>query len=103
MERTLKTLRKELKGDIYVWLRNAEIGQRFLQDAESEGFTVGGNRPTTKPYATVMALHDVTISYVGTNGMIRFQCGDANGFHRVDYEKYVSGVEDYRFREDGAK
>lgn len=103
MERTLKTLRKELKGDIYILLRNAEIGQRFLQDAESEGFTVGGNRPTTKPYATVMALRDGTISYAGTNGMIRFQCGDTNDFHRIDYAKYVSGAEDYRFREDGAK
>lgn len=103
MERTLTALRKELKDDIHVWLRNAEIGQRFLQDAESEGFTVGGGRPTTKPYAMVMALRDGTINYAGANGMIRFQCGDTEDFHRVDYEKYVSGEEDYMYREDGVK
>lgn len=103
MERTLTALRREWRGDIYVWLRDAEIGQRFLQDAENEGFSVDSDRPTTKPYAMVMALHDGTICYVGANGMTRFQCGDTDGFHRIDYAKYVSGAEDYRFREDGVK
>lgn len=100
MERTLTALRTEMKGDIYVWLRNAEIRQQFLQDAESEGFTIGGDRPTTKPHAIVMALHDGTINYVGANGMIRFQCGDTDDFHRVDYEKYISGASNYRLPND---
>ncbi len=100
MERTLIALRKELKGDIYVWLRNAEIGRRFLQDAENEGFTISGDNPTAHPPATVMALGDKAINYVGANGMIRFQCGATDSFHRVNYEMYVSGVEEYRYDEN---
>ena len=88
-ERTLTALRKELRGDIYVWLRNEEIGNRFLQDAEHEGFTIGGDRPTAHPYAAVMALHDDTINYVGSNGMTRFSCGGTSDFHRVDYEMFL--------------
>lgn len=99
MERNLTALRKSTTGDIYVWLRNAEIGNRFLQDAESEGFKIGNDNPTTKPYAMVMALHDGTISYVGTNGMIRFGCGGSKGFHRVDYEKFISGERKYALKE----
>ena len=96
MERTLKNLRRAKKGDVYVWLRNAQVGKRFLQDAEREGFTIGADHPTAHPPATVMALRDGTIHYVGANGMIRFGCGDARGFCRVDYEKYISGAKDYR-------
>ncbi len=98
MKRTLTNLRKAKKGDVYIFLRDAEIGTRFLQDAETEGFTIGGEKPTTKPYAAVMALHEGAICYVGTNGMIRFGCGETCGFRRVDYEKFVSGARDYRFR-----
>ena len=90
MERTLTALRKGLKGDIYVWLRNEEVARRFLQDAENEGFTIGGNRPTAQPAEQIMALHDGTISYVGANGRIRFGCGDTKDFHRVDYEKHIT-------------
>lgn len=98
MERTLNNLRKNTRGDVYVFLRNAEIGEQFLRNAEAEGFTLGGEKPTAKPYAEVMALHDGTVSYVGANGMIRFGCGDTAVFHRVDYEKYMSGAEDYGYR-----
>ena len=97
MERTLSNLRKAKKGDIYIWLRNAEVGKRVLQDAENEGFTIGADKPTARAYATVMALHDGVIRYVGANGNIRFQCGDTAGFHRVDYEKYIFGANRYKY------
>ena len=90
MERTLTALRKKLKGDIYVWLRNEEVSKRFLQNAEDEGFTIDSDRPTAKPAEQIMALHDGKISYVGANGRIRFGCGDTKVFHRVDYEKYLT-------------
>ena len=92
MERTLTHLRGRTKGDVYVFLRNGAVGKQFLQDAENEGFTLNGAPPTAHPYATVMALHDGTIRYVGANGFIRFQCGDTRRFRRVDYEQYVSGT-----------
>lgn len=98
MQRTLKNLSKELKGDVYVWLRDAQTGERFLRDAEQEGFMIGNEKPTAKPHAQVMALQDDAICYVGTNGMLRFGCGDTADFHCVDYEKYVSCAADYGFR-----
>ena len=94
MKRTLTDLRRSLDGDVYVLLRSAQIGERFLRDAESEGFTIAGGRPTAHPYARVMALRDGTIGYVGACGMIRFQCGGTDGFHRVDYAAYVGGTAD---------
>lgn len=90
MERTLTALRRELKGDVYVRLRNEKIGKRFLRDAEHEGFTIGGDRPTAHPAEQIMALHDCTICYVGANGRIRFGCGGTKDFHRMDYEKYLT-------------
>ncbi len=98
MERTLTNLRRSKKGDIYIFLRSTEIGERFLRDAEAEGFTIGAAKPTARPYSMIMALHDGRINYVGTNGVIRFQCGGTADFHRVDYEKFVSGAADYGFK-----
>lgn len=104
MERTLKTL-TELLGRVYVYLANDEAGKAFLVQAEAEGIRFGdGAAPTSRPYATVMALnHDGTLSYVGTNGMIAFQAGaetiGREKLIRVDYKKYVSGEEDFVFRQ----
>ncbi len=94
-ERTLKNLRRSTRRSIFIYLRDAQIGERFLRDAEAEGFTIAGDKPTAKPYASVMALHYGTINYVGANGMMRFGCGDTTLLRRVDYEKYVSGAADY--------
>ncbi len=101
MDRTLRQLRSMMQGDVYVFLRNTQTGERFLQDAEREGFTIGGDRPTARPFASVMALHDDTITCVGTNGMIRFGCGDTADFHRVDYELYASGAADFGYGKTG--
>ena len=100
MERTLKNLRKSTDGDIYIWLRDSEIGYFFMEDATAEGFTLGGDRPIEHQYEEIMALHDDTISYVGANGRVRFQCGETPDFHRVDYEKYLMNETDYRFCEE---
>ena len=105
MERTLRALAK-LDGRVYVYLANDEAGKAFLAQAEAEGLRFGdGAAPTSRPYASVMALnHDGTLNYVGTNGMVAFQSGaDTIGGEkliRLDYEKFVSGAADYRFRKD---
>ena len=102
MERTLKTL-TELDGRVYVYLANDETGKAFLAQAEEEGMRFeDGAAPTSRPYATVMAINrDGTLHYVGTNGMIAFQAGaDTVGgkkLIRVDYGEYVSGAADYRY------
>ena len=102
MERTLTALRQGMKGDIYVYLCSEEIGRRFLQDAENEGFTIDGGKPTAHEYARIMALHDGTIHYVGFVGNVRFGCGDTDDFHRVDYAAYISGTDHYMYRENKA-
>ena len=105
MERTLKALAK-LNSRVYVFLANDEAGKAFLSQAEAEGVLFeDGAVPTSRPYATVMALnHDGTLNYVSANGMIAFRAGaDTIGGEkliRVDYEKYVSGAQDYRFRKE---
>ena len=105
MERTLKALTK-MDGRVYVYLENDEAGKAFLAQAEAEGLLFEDvAAPTSRPYATVMAInHDSTLNYVGANGMIAFRAGaDTIGGEkliRVDYEKYASGAENYRFRKD---
>ena len=105
MERTLRALAK-LDGRVYVYLANDETGRSFLEQAKAEGIRFGDRAaPKSRPYATVMAInHDGTLNYVGTNGMIAFRAGaDTIGGEkliRVDYEKFVSGAADYRFRKD---
>lgn len=66
-----------------------------MRDAQNEGFVIGGEVPTAQPYAKIMALRDGAVSYVGFVGNVRFGCGDTEDFHRLDYEKYISGAEDY--------
>lgn len=98
--RTIKNLSK-LNGRVYVYLANAEIGQRFMQQAEAEGFTFNnGVKPTERVYEKIMAInHDKTINFVGTNGRIAYgsgvkRIGDEQ-LIRIDFEKYLSGNSDY--------
>lgn len=103
MERTVKKL-TEQEGRVYVCLANDAIGKAFLSQSETEGLRFGdGAKPTSRPYAGVMALNrDGTLNYVGTNGMIAFGAGaetvGGEKLMRVDYEKYASGEEGFGFR-----
>lgn len=101
--RTIKNLVNDKNSKVYVYLANSEIGNKFLQQAESEGFVFGDNtKPTSRCYAEVMAVNDnLTINFVGANGMIAFGSGTktitGKNFVRVDFEKYINGAEDYSF------
>ncbi len=103
MERTIKNL-ANMDGRVYVFLENVEIGEKFLQQAESEGFTFGdGAKPTERCYAEIMAVNgDLTINFVGTNGRIAFGGGAATvggkKLIRIDFKKYVAGVENYEYK-----
>lgn len=102
MERTIKNL-ANMDGRVYVFLENVEIGEKFLQQAESEGFTFGdGAKPTERCYAEIMAVNgDLTINFVGTNGRIAFGGGaksvGGEKLIRVDYRKYAAGEQDYEY------
>lgn len=100
--RTINDLSK-LNGRVYVYLANAEIGNRFLQQAEAEGFTYhDGTKPTDRGWSTIMAVNrEKTINFVGTNGFIAFGSGaKAVGSElmiRIDGAKYLSGADDYMY------
>lgn len=57
----------KLKGKVYVYLRNEVVADKFLRDAENEGFTFGdGAKPTTRPGNNLYVVNnDWTISHVG--------------------------------------
>ena len=100
--RTINDLTK-LNGRVYIYLANAEIGNRFLQQAEAEGFTYhDGVKPTERGCSTIMAVNrDKTINFVGTNGRITFGSGTlsigSEQLIRVDGEKYLSGAGNYLY------
>ena len=95
MSKTIRELSKT-NGRVYVYLRTPELGERFLRQAEQEGFTFGdGEKPTARQYAEVMAVNrDITINYVGTNGRIAYGGGavkiGSEPLIRIDYEKLLT-------------
>lgn len=103
MERTIKQLSRT-DGKVYVYLANDEIGNKFMQQAESEGFTFDdGEKPTGRCYAEIMSVNkNLTINFVGSVGRMAFGSGvtSVSGVPlvRVDYEKYIGGAEDYLFK-----
>ena len=100
--RTIKNI-SEMEGRAYVYLANNEIGNKFMQMAEDEGFTFGdGVKPTERQYAEVMAVnHNATINYVGANGRMAFGSGAKTigdeRLIRIDFRKYISDTNEYYY------
>ena len=94
MSKTIREL-SEMNGRVYIYLRTPALGDRFLRQAELEGFTFGdGEKPTSRQYAEVMAVNrDKTINYVGTNGRIAYGGGAVKignePLIRIDYESII--------------
>lgn len=101
--RTITELSK-MNGRVYVYLANVAIGEKFLQQAEDEGFTFAdGAKPTERCYAEIMAVNgNKTINFVGANGRIAFGSGaktvGGEQLIRVDFEKYAAGAENYEYK-----
>lgn len=102
--RTIKDLANKNKGKVYVYLANDKIGNKFMQQAEKEGFTFNdGAKPTSRCYAEIMAVNgNSTINFVGSVGRMAFGSGaeTVNGqkLLRVDFAKYANGESDYLYR-----
>jgi hypothetical protein len=101
--RTITELSQK-NGKIYVYLANVAIGEKFMQLAEDEGFTFcDGVKPTERCYAEIMAVNgNKTINFVGANGRIAFGSGvkkiGNNDLIRVDFQKYITGAENYEYK-----
>lgn len=101
-ERTLKNLRKNLKGKIHIYLRDTKTAMQFLIDAENEGFKIGKRKPTECDTDTFFSLGNNQLSYLNSIGHICFQCNGGSGskgkYHRIDYSKYKRGDIDYYYQ-----
>ena len=75
---------------VYVYLKDEETAQRFLRDAEEEGYSFGdGAKPTERHWSDLYAIHpDGTLNYVGTIGRIEYASG-ADSAVRIDYSQQL--------------
>ena len=75
---------------VYVHLKDKETAERFLHDAEAEGFTFGdGVSPTDRHWSDLYAIHpDGTLNYVGTIGHIHFGSGKGD-LVRIEYAELL--------------
>lgn len=92
MKKTIKEM--AANGKVYVYLSDEAVGERFLQQAEQEGFTFSdGAKPTSRHYSDIMAVNpDGTINYVGSYGRMAF---GANAVNKIDYQRFSDGYDDY--------
>lgn len=96
---SIEKIRSELNGfsgKIYVYSKDKETGERFLKDAEEEGYTFGnGELPTNKEWSDLIVVETFkTIFYAGALGRIAVYSG-SNSVVVVDYDKYIKGSHDY--------
>ncbi len=78
------------KKHVYVHFATKQLCQEFLSQAEKEGFSFGGDPPTTKQTDSVIAiLEGKQLCYIGIVGHLAIQ-SKSKGFVGVDYLKYVT-------------
>ena len=100
----MRTLEKLLEhyGKIFIRLENTTVAERFLRNAEKEGFLMqNGQKPTESEHGSFYQLfHDKTIKPFGfgfAGSMLRHQIihGTAIDCVSIDYLRYISGDENY--------
>lgn len=95
MSKTIRSLSKQ-DGRAYVYLANSAIGEKFLRQAEQEGFTFGdGEKLTERHYSEVMSInHNLTINYVGFVGRMAYGSGvktiGNEKLIKIDFGKYIN-------------
>ena len=90
----IKNLLAENEGRIYVYLKDKEVANQFMIDAENEGFTFSdGKKPTERKPSDIMAVNrDNTTNFVGTVGHIAYQSADKIGEEpliMIDYSEVL--------------
>ncbi len=95
----MRTLTELLKTNekVFIRLANDKLGQKFMQQAESEGFVYLGKNPTENEAESVMIIHDdYTLGkLVGfATHMQYYTCPKEM---RVDYARYINGLDDYNY------
>ena len=80
---------------VYFFMKDKDTCFRFYQDAEAEGITFSGIKPTEKGTTDLVALLDSgEICYVGWAGRMCYHNCKINVL-RIDYAKFISGEKDF--------
>lgn len=93
--RTLKALVEE-NENVWIYCKDEPLQVRFLEQLEEEGFlALNGQKPTELFHHQLYGINDdMTMGYLAV--MIWWMTFKDEDTHiRVDYEKYISGEEDY--------
>ena len=92
--RTIKQFINQ-ENKVYFFMKDKDTCLRFYRNAEAEGITFGGAKPTEKETTDIVALlPNGEICYVGWAGrMCYHNC--KTGVIKIDYEKYSLGENDY--------
>lgn len=89
---------------VWIFCRNKELAERFLKQCETEGFrTLNGQKPTgLYPNRFYGIFDDFTMGYLA-NMIWHLTLKNEDDHVRIDYEKFISGDEDYICRTTGEK
>lgn len=95
----MRTLTELLKTNekVFIRLANDNLKQKFMQQAEGEGFVYQGRNPTALQAESVMIIHDdyALGKLVGfATHMQYYTCPKKM---RVDYARYINGLDDYNY------
>ena len=96
--RTIKEL-YSLEGKVYLWLDSTVAFEQFIASAKDEGFSL----PIGEDDILVLN-EDWSFSHTGFVGHLAFHnAASVSGkkLIRVDYNKWISGAEDYLYHGDG--
>ncbi len=92
---TLKELAEQY-GDVWIYCRDESLQERFLSQAEEEGFlTLNGQKPAELRHQILYGIFDdMTMGYL--SGMVWcYSARNPGDNHiRVDYEKYLNDESD---------
>ncbi len=102
-KRSIEDMMK-LYGTKWVYLSSRRTFMQFMLDADAAGFGFGGVSLFDKPYSDIIAVHDDrTLAYVGFVGHMAFHSGQAElggkPFLRIDYDRFISGRDDWVYSE----
>ena len=99
--KTISELRASTDKKVYVYLADNETQQKFISDAENEGYTFGdGVKISEREADTFYAVNENhTVNFINGIGRMAFQA-DSDNILRVDYKKYAAGYEDYLYKKD---
>lgn len=97
----MRTLTELLKTNekVFIYLANDNLKQKFMQQAEDEGFVYQGQNPTTLQSESVMIIHDDYTLGKLSGFITHMQYHTCPKEMHIDYARYINGLNDYYYIE----